>query len=377
MEKGGDKTQDGQGQTTPPADAFDHIRLGATDAREQVVRKIYSKVSGTFVVYLAEDQKTDEEKAEARKPKSFWRIDRGTSSDSQVRIEYSPIAAERVEQLKLLATLRALRGEIDGLQDKLLTALAPEDPWDRLEVESFNRQVADALVIALQGQPDYAFELLQAIRADIIERLASLARFQYCRCTLTATITGIVCFALLIFGSSLIHSVIIWSGLESGASFWSTFRNDPVQTFAADNYLWVSMIFGCLGAWFSIALGIRAQTYALSNRRLDNFVDASLRVLIAIISAILLFSIVRLNLFSVSFGGKALDFSCMLTDVSCHLGKSWNGVHVAIILSFVAGFSERLVGSILGPAIPEGQQPEPEPPPTNATTTTGTTGQTE
>ena len=153
MEDGGDLKPDSRGPTLAPqpADPFAHIKLGEKDVREQVIRKIYSKVSGSFVVFLAEDAKTDEEKAAGRKAKPFWRLDRSTASDSQVRIEYSPDPAVRGEQLKLLAPLRALRGEVDGLQDKLLTALAPEDPWDRREVESFNRQVADAASRVMTG----------------------------------------------------------------------------------------------------------------------------------------------------------------------------------------------------------------------------------
>jgi hypothetical protein len=100
----------------------------------------------------------------------------------------------------------------------------------------------------------------------------------------------------------------------------------------------LSSAFGCLGAMFSIAIAIRGRTVQTDLRFRDNLLDAALRMLIGAISAYLLLTLARSRIVDVSLGdlGK-LDPQAVPGSFSA----------AEIVVAFLAGFSERLVGNLL------------------------------
>lgn len=108
--------------------------------------------------------------------------------------------------------------------------------------------------------------------------------------------------------------------------------------------LWASV--GAIGAFFSVATRIRNRDNPAISIELgaqDIVLDASTRIIVGAISAIILCQLIKLNIVSLKIGDAA----------------KMNGWHGEIIFAFVAGFSERLVSDYLGTIdkISDGERP--------------------
>ena len=335
--------QSGEDAAQPPPDPADKscekVELGKPDRRGQNVIRIYANSNPEFTVYLAElvDKTTDAQGGQnsvSSENKPCVRHIR------EVRVEYSKHEATRQKQLTKLAKVRALRGEIDGLMDKLMISLLPEDCEDQREADAYNRRVADAMVVGLQSDDNSAdaANLLTKIKEDIEDRRAGLARLHYCKSVFWMTLISVSgIFALVLVAAGIHHGL----SAATGASVF----NDPILRFMSENRLWLSAIFACLGAWTSIAISIRAKKLIPSSSELASWIDGGLRIIVAIASATVLISIINLNLVSISFGGNPIDFNCGILDLVCR--HSWHLAHVTILLSFIAGFAEQFVSGIL------------------------------
>lgn len=263
------------------------------------VTAIYSRVAGVYVVY---------------------------SNCKRLMVHYADDADLAKEQRLALAHLAPLRGEIGGLLEYWREAKTSRD---RRLTRSFDRRTADALIVALQGDQESASKLLIAIKADILEERASIGRAEYAG---FATLTAVVLF--LAFAS-------LW---------WKQIGISPGAADAkSEAMLWFSACVGCLGALFSIALGIRGRDVHYDLTLLDNFVDACLRVIIGVISAVVLFSLIRGNLASVSLGGTPIRLAPSAGTADENTIK-----YASIVVAFLAGFSERLVGDFLGKVMVSG-----------------------
>jgi hypothetical protein len=306
-----------------------------TDDRGNTIDEVYSKASGVFAIYRA---------------------------TNEVCIQFADDAATGSEQRKAVVPLRPAKGQIDGLLRKLCSSVSMPDAKDVEEIRFYNRQVADAFFMAFQGEVPSATSRLDAIRADILERLYSRGRKKFALSTLIASGIGLFGLAALVLIIALIESLV---------------RNSPMLAtctiaFVVETQLWAAALFGIMGAWFSIATALRFNEQLPTTNRLDNFVIPSLRVAIAVIAAIVLFSIVRLDLVSVSFGGHDVSWKAPPT------GDKWYNLHVAIIVAFIAGFSERLVGNLIASATavakPAAAPPAPAGPKTSETNPRGLAG---
>ena len=120
-------------------------------------------------------------------------------------------------------------------------------------------------------------------------------------------------------------------------------------SFIAANKIPLAAAFGALGALFSIAIGIRKRAIQPDMQNRDNVIDAILRVMIGVVSAVILFSLLRSQLVTLSFGPKQASFG---TGPDTEM-------HVAIVIAFVAGFAEMLVGDYLTRAVIK--EPDAEP----------------
>lgn len=224
-------------------------------------------------------------------------------------IQYADDQALGIEQRRALAPLNPLRGEINGLVDGWRNSARSKD---KCRARLFDRRTADALTAALQGDKVHGEELLKAVKADVIEERVSIGRVEYLR---YAVLAALGVFAL--FGA-----VAVWGGAG-----W------PLANFVRSDDIWLAAGVGSLGALFSIAIGIRSREIRTDLQRRDNIADAILRVGIGAVSAIILFSLVRSRFIEIS--GLAID------------GADGVATHAAIIVAFLAGFSERLVGNFL------------------------------
>lgn len=291
------------------ADAVSDIRVGQTDGMGDPIQVVYSRAGNIYAVY---------------------------GTPKRVKVQFADDDTLMLEQRRALTPLNPLRGRIDGMLDD----------WRKSGRRAgttgvFDRRTADALTVALQGDQAGAEDLLNALKADIAEEQESIGRASYLA---TATITALAVFLFFILLSTfrVAPGPLPHPGTAASGGIASELRNQfaSLSTFIAFNKLFLAAGFGSLGALFSIAIGIRRRELRPDMQRRDNLVDAILRIMIGVVSAIILFSLVRSQVVNVQFGGEE---GPSLASV--------DGVHMAIIVAFVAGFAEMLVGDYLSRAV--------------------------
>ncbi|HEX8642911.1 MAG TPA: hypothetical protein VF702_03245 [Allosphingosinicella sp.] len=96
--------------------------------------------------------------------------------------------------------------------------------------------------------------------------------------------------------------------------------------------LWRAAAAGAVGAFFSIAIGIRSRTVLPDLLRTSNVMDAVLRVTIGFIAGAVLMAMLKLNVVSLQIGPEPIRQAGALT---------------VVLIGFFAGFSERLVPDLL------------------------------
>ncbi|MBZ9898544.1 hypothetical protein LB545_29990 [Mesorhizobium sp. BR1-1-6] len=230
----------------------------------------------------------------------------------RVMVQFSDDEKLGSEQRLALAPLNPVRGEINGLIDGWRESRFLNVGKKQARARLFDRRTADALTVALQGDQTHAAELLTAVKADILEERTSIGRTEY---LIVASICAFV--IVVLFG---------WV-----ASFFET-----IGKFVTTNDIWLATGVGAIGALFSIALAIRSREIRTDLQRRDNIVDAILRIMIGSTSAVVLFSLFKSGLVTLGLGATKVD----LTQT-----------HALIIIAFLAGFAERMVGDFLSTAV--------------------------
>jgi membrane protein YdbS with pleckstrin-like domain len=162
----------------------------------------------------------------------------------------------------------------------------------------------------LQGDVASAQLQLLAIKTEIVDIRTSVARSRYVIVAALTTLVAIAIFTVMMT---------------------SLFARFPDYDTGADPF-WAAAAIGAVGAWFSIALAIRGRTVHTDLQTRDNDVDAVLRVMIGVISAVVLLALLRMGLVSFVINNKPVS-----------LAKG-DGL---IVVAFAAGFSERLVSDFL------------------------------
>lgn len=350
-------------------------------------------------------------------------------ADQRVMVWYADAIATSDEQRKQLSRLAPLRGEIDGLIDGWREGRGRSFPGAgssqglRAKARRYNRRVADALVVALEGDLVTAAQILEAVKQDILKERTATARFEYLIAAILIVLAGMfiawlmaqtlpffapgsragmatvaaaqsrmVGWTALLMGglAALAYGILRSPSFEraggkrpqrttdadatdlAGLGDWMSAdaRNEwmerggyrllfslflfamfaiPVYTVMIDDRfapagaryagdaahqlaLWRGAGAGALGAFFSIALGIRGRTVLPDLLRTANLLDAALRVLIGLISGIVLIALFRLHIVEVKLGSIVIDGDQLLGT---------------LVLGFLAGFAERLVPDLL------------------------------
>jgi len=131
---------------------------GKTDAMGQEIKCFYGRKPPKYAVY---------------------RVDR------RVMVHFADNGEEEASQRKKLACLAPLRGEIDGLVDGWRDGTSHRflgvDNRTKLRSKAvrYDRRVADALVVALEGDIPTAQTILTRVRDDIVNERVAWARFEY------------------------------------------------------------------------------------------------------------------------------------------------------------------------------------------------------
>ncbi|MDT7951080.1 MAG: hypothetical protein RQ966_06195 [Acetobacteraceae bacterium] len=229
---------------------------------------------------------------------------------SRVLAHYADDEVEAKAQSANLAPLNPIRGEINGLIDGWRAG----GPKQLAKAVHFDRRVADALSVALENDTTGALDVLKIVKTDIIDERTSWSRFVY---------------LLAAFAASAIVILVVWLVLNR----WSEVGGIPSNPAAW--LLWFSLTGGTIGAFFSIAIGIRNRTVLTDLHLRDNVADAVLRVVIGAIAASVLVSLLKL---------KAVSFSLGTLSVGDTVDGAWLS---ALVVAFAGGFSERLIPDLL------------------------------
>lgn len=287
------------------------IKLNGEDSAGARIIGVYAKIDGVYAIYRTQER---------------------------VLVQFADDPVLGADQRKLLAPLGPLRGEINGLIDgwrnadpsrkrKGLARLRPVPEHDTAaKAALFDRRVADALAVALQGGAAEAGAILIATKADIVEERTSVARTEYV----------LVAAGLLLLLVSLIALATRIAGTDPALKLADGKLVLPIAALG-HNAIGFAAAMGGLGALFSIALAIRSRESLTDLQSLDNIIDAAMRILIGAISAVILYCLIAAGYFTFSFGANA----------PVQLAAWQPGLAV---VAFVAGFSERLVGNVLGRA---------------------------
>lgn len=293
------------------------IVRGEADYTGSIIETVFYKVSEIYAVY---------------------------ATDERVLVQYADDAKLGSEQRLALYPLNPIRGEINGLIDGWRAGGLFKTKKKKSMARRFDRLTADALTVALQGDPPHAAELLTNVRDGILEERTSIGRTEY---LITASISALVVF-------------LFFSWLSMPAQL--PVSSQSFGGFVAANGIWLASGVGALGALFSIALGIRSRDIKTDLQRRDNIVDAILRILIGAVSAIILFSLFKSDLVALSLNGRLINLAprsdATTTDAARELA-AFTSRHMAIIIAFLAGFSERLVGDFLSKAVLVGLDGKP------------------
>jgi hypothetical protein len=265
------------------------IEVGKKDFTGVEIEHVYSKVGNIYAVYRTRER---------------------------VVVQYSDDDGLGADQRLLLTPLNPTRGEINGLIDGWRSNGNGDE---KAIAKLFDRRVADALTVALQGQSAHALELLTALKADIMEERTAAARRDY------------IYYASIAMVLVVAATLVLYKVLETEYGATST----TSELSLASLLTWPAAI-GSVGAFFSIAMGIRGRTIGTDLQTSDNMSDAILRIVIGSFSAVVLVCLLSGQWITFSFGGSKLGSELPLIKPA-----------VLLVVAFAAGFSERLVGDLL------------------------------
>lgn len=213
-----------------------------------------------------------------------------------VVIQYADDPAVEQQQRQNLRPLASLRAEINALLRG----------WR--QPAAYYWKLAYGLQLALDGDSAAALDALKTARTDLLGERSAAGRLEYLLWTVAAGIA-------MLIGLSILGTLYPFAARSSD--------------------IWLSGKAGLIGAGFSIALAIRNRSVGLDIDRLDNIVDATLRLGIGVISAGVLLLLLATGVVpNVRVGDATLSGGAM----------TWQMV---LVIGFVAGFLERLVPSIL------------------------------
>lgn len=234
-------------------------------------------------------------------------------SRDQVHIQYADDSRTASDQIVRVARLLPLRDRLNYL---IVGAHLPN---------CYREQVAEALRLGLEGQPEIARSTLEAALSDARERMARRGRIDYLR------YAGLVAMLVSVILGAIAVVFFSWSPSASGAPTTTTY---PVTL------LLLATAAGAIGALFSIALSIRARTVVVDADWQTNAHDGAIRVGIGAIAGAVLFLFLS---------------SGIITEISAGTAKLTGTQPIwqmATIVGFAAGFLERLVPDILEKGAP-------------------------
>lgn len=266
-----------------PGFKVEDIIRGRRDSTDAEILTVYAKVSGLYAIY-----KTAE----------------------RVMIHFADDPAKGSEQRQALVSLAPLLGEINGLVDGWRISVKSKL---KAKANIFDRRVADALLLGLQGHSAQAQPLLQEIKSDLLEERTSPARVDY------AVVAAGVTLLMVLVGC-----VMTWSLLAAIYDY-----GEPADL------LWLGFGSGAVGALFFTGLRLRTRDLNTDLQPWENRADAAARIFIGAVAGAVIVALLQSDLLSIKLG---------TADIPGDDNLSWVKLAIA---GFIGGYSERLVTTVL------------------------------
>ncbi|MBB4003888.1 hypothetical protein [Aurantimonas endophytica] len=230
------------------------------------------------------------------------------SADNRIQVQFSDDAALARQQNEKIGALQPYREKLEYFAEEQGSPAA-----------KYHRQIAVALRLGLLDQTTLAISVLEDAIQKAVEERARNSRISF--------IPAATLMALPVAGVLLALTTV---------------GNDRDVTFA--------MAGGALGAYLSMAIGIRTRALSPEVSSIPNYVDSGLRVAIGILSAGALLLLLTSGLVSLA---AITGIEPTAPDVPL----DWR---LAMILGFAAGFLERLLPDLLSKNFPaDDLQPQP------------------
>ncbi|MBN3753696.1 hypothetical protein G3N95_12160 [Paraburkholderia sp. Tr-20389] len=266
--------------------AINDVERGKEDLSERVICEIYYKAPPRYAIY-----------------RSSERVIVQYADDRVMDPSNAPLAD--VQRAKM-ACLNPLRSQITGLIDGWEKSRKPRIAE---RARRYNARVAAALNQCLEGDSTSPMQALTEVRDEIVAERASWGRFLYLLSALA--VAALFCVAFWIIKAYLFG---------------------PTHPTAA---LWLAARAGTIGAFFSIAMNIQQRKVLTDLLTRDNIADAALRITVGAIGAGALLCLLQSGITPLAnFGNATLVGPAM-------------GWQVILVIGFAAGFSERLVPTIV------------------------------
>jgi hypothetical protein len=244
---------------------------------------------------------------------------------ARVMVQFADDRKLARQQRARLRDLTWLRGEINGLIDGWHSGRDTSGSWwpgSRRRAEDlykravrYDRRVADAVVTALEDDSPTACRLLAEVKNDVISERESMARWTY---LWLAFLLGIGNLAVAGFFGS------VW---------FEKFAGLDLQVRA----VWDAVIGGTIGAFFSIAIGLKGKTVLIDLQNRDNYADAILRMLIGSIAGGVLLCLLL----------SGLVTNTLLKPDNVDPSNKLYSPLLVFVIGFLGGFFERLVPNFL------------------------------
>lgn len=262
------------------------VERGKEDLSERVICEIYYKAPPRYAIYRSSERVV------------VQYADEGVADSSG-----TPLADQQRAKMACLNPLRSqITGLIDGWEKSRKPGLAER-------ARRYNARVAAALNQCLEGDSTSPMLTLAEVRDEIAAERASWGRFLYLSSALA--VAAAFCIAFWVIKAHLFGPLHPTAGL------------------------WLAARAGTIGAFFSIAMNIQQRKVLTDLLTRDNIADAALRITVGAIGAGALLCLLQSGITPLAnFGNATLAGSAM----------SWQ---VILVIGFAAGFSERLVPTIV------------------------------
>lgn len=228
------------------------VRVGADDSAGVPILNVYVKKAPYYAVYRTAER---------------------------VMVHFADSLEERMRQQEVLASLNPMRSEIQSMIDGWRNS----DQHDKQAMTNlFDRRIADALAMALEGDSVSGQALLKGALDEISEERQSRGRIEH---LYWAGGTAL----LLIVVAVLLSAVTGRGGLDTDLGV-----------------LFFAGAVGAVGALVSIGIAVRERSLSTDLQTRDNIADAVLRVSVGAIGAVLLIAMFRSDFIDVTIGSVDL-----------------------------------------------------------------------